>query len=337
MSQRLGYSVQFKKSKPSTKTSTRRSTNNPEPISSPLDSRKQELIKADPMFAMLSNTSKLASPKCKNHMENLASYRNKRKKGELLCVDCAFSSILKNSKIMIDEFMTENETYKRIEAEAFLDELRGSLSQLNEDVSRTTHALDELDRKHRNSLGKVNGFFEQVSIIFNEAYSKLLAEKIANFQSIQKQHDTRKASLVESISFLLTLENDITSNYENIVLGMDIEPFKKIMGEYLSQIESIQKFIKKGKSEEFPIYRELVESPIKLEAVNNSIQACIDQIFELFDPQLAKDSSKGSLVSIPLDSVEMNEEIEKINECFYASTFTRSKLDNGMKYFIYLR
>ena len=42
------------------------------------------------------------------------------------------------------------------------------------------------------------------------------------------------------------LENDITSNYEKIVLGMEMGPFQKIMGECIANLETVQEFTERN-------------------------------------------------------------------------------------------
>jgi len=117
------------------------------------------------------------------------------------------------------------------------------------------------------------------------------------------------------------LHEDIVTNFDNILICMDEDPFSRIMAKYGSSVDYIQKQYEENKVDTTLNYEEIIEHPRRVEAVNNAVQTCMTLIVALFDQTVGvvTNSLGSSLHTSQLDQPVLSEEMKKINECFYSA------------------
>ena len=290
-----------------------------------IPTREEELIALDQSLTKISTAKESKILSCLNHQNTRAVYSN-RYSDINLCVQCAIKHTMVNRKVHLKPYLSSDENQKKDESDSFLRRLKFTQNILQGDVERFERANDELERKHLSNTNQINIFFDHISAVFTETYTKVMSEKESFFQEAKRSCEEVHGSLLENIQMVNKLENDITSNYERIVLGMEMGPFKKIMGECIANLEMVQEFTERNQISEVVNYKEIVEKPRKVENINETLQRCLNQIYDLFDPQLGERmSSQGSLMSKNLNQEALNEELQKINECFYNNTFVKSR------------
>lgn len=130
---------------------------------------------------------------------------------------------------------------------------------------------------------------------------------------------------------------DIASNYENIIFGMKNELFHQIIESYTAEIDKIQNFCEKNQLDHYTNYNEVLDNPRKIEELNSELQKIINQMYKMFDKgdeELNVSNNEDSeledtIISENEVSQSINDELSKINECFYSSTIKNVKENAG--------
>lgn len=121
------------------------------------------------------------------------------------------------------------------------------------------------------------------------------------------------------------MRDDITTNFNNIIVCMEQDPFDAIIAKYRDHVEFIQQSFDEQRLDSFVSFEETTENPKKLVQINNSLQDCLAQIKSLWAVALLPNPSLLSAQSSVLDGGlnPVHDELRKINECFYSNMSTR--------------
>ena len=288
-----------------------------------ISKRKTEIILINPNLKEINDPAK----SCINHVELQANYYNEST-NTYYCADCAVKYTILDKKIGINSHLNKEEYKKKNRSDAFLQRLQFYQVCLNGHLERNERILRESVQRHNHDLNQISIFFEHISNVFHDAYSKIINEKNDRINKIKEEHQQKKLYLQENIRKIKGFETDILENFENIILGMGLDPFKNIMDEYKQKVDGIQEHSEKNELDDYPLYKEIVESPRKIEELNLSLQSCVMHLFRAFDSALAavdstmQEGTEGNLNSG--SSVLLIEEMKKINDCFYNNSLAKS-------------
>jgi hypothetical protein len=240
----------------------------------------------------------------------------------------------------VDSHLKKEEWKKKNQSDAFIRRLQMSQVLLDGNLELNERILSESLHRHLHDINHINLFFDHISSIFHEVYSRLITEKNVNIEEIKKEHQEKKLMILENKNNLKKFEMDIVDNCHNIVIGMSMKPFNKIMKEYKSKVDEISDITVKEELGKYPNYREIVDNTLKLEQINDSIQICINQLYSAFDDTLAEklveqplEAKKTNYLDVEggRDSVELQEDMRKINDCFYSHSAIVSQEDEDEK------
>lgn len=257
---------------------------------------------------------------CINHVEERAVFFDKLN-NKHICLNCAVKETLLNKSIPTSSYLTKEEFKKKTGSDEFIQRLKYFQVCLNGYSERNERILLENIHRQRQDVSQINLFFEQISVIFTEVYNKLLGEKSARIEDIKKEHQQKKFYLIENINNVKKFEADIIENYDNIVLGMGINPFVNIMKEYREKVDGIQDFSEEKELDKYSNYEEIRANAGKIEAVNKCVQNCIGLIYEAFDEKVIESPEK-IVNNDNRNSLVLNNEMNKINQCFYSNGTT---------------
>ena len=304
--------------------------------------RKLEIIKLNPNIKPISNQSSLS--RCSEHPNTPALFFNQIK-NVYQCDKCACKDTLTSNMMSLASTLTKEEFKKKSKSDAFLRRLQFYQVCLNGHLERNERILNESIQRHEHSLNHINVFFEYISGIFSEVHMNLLNEKNVNIEEIKSEHYKKKTILVKNIKEVSGFENDVSKHYENIILGMDIEKFNDIIDKYTTKVDEIQQFCEQNELENYPVYKEVVENARSIEDITKILQKCVGKLYSVFnsaekdnlsseddeDGEFGEGGSAEQTFSVDVDSMAMNDEISRINECFYSNTMKEPTLPSKGK------
>jgi hypothetical protein len=302
-----------------------RKTQNPKQSEPP--SRVKEFINLNPNLLPVSKKKQSAYQPCQNHPGDESTYFNKFTKLPL-CEECALKETLQSKKLNFTSKLSSKEFTKKKKSDDFLRRLQFYQVGLNGLLDRNERMLNESVQRHAHAVNRINVFFEHISSVFHEVYTKLVGDKTSRIDEMKIEHEKKKSILLDNIDSVNRFKADISRHYGNIIFEMELKPFDDIILEYSAKIDQIQEFCEKSQLDEYPVYKDIIENPKKIEEVNQTLQKCMNQLYGIFDNNLVKVPSKESLTSEKLlESAIIREDLSKINECFYSSALKGIKRD----------
>lgn len=88
------------------------------------------------------------------------------------CIDCAFSMTIKNSSLNIEHNLTKSERTKKVSLENFLRRIDLFQGCITRNLETNKRKIDESQMRYENDVAKIETFFEHLSSILNEVYTK---------------------------------------------------------------------------------------------------------------------------------------------------------------------
>lgn len=258
------------------------------------------------------------TPLCLNHVEQKGIFFDKHTQ-QNLCLDCAAKETLLNKQLAIGSNLNKHEFKKKTKSDEFIQRLEFFQICMNGYLERNERILHESIERHKLDVSQINLFFEQISAIFTEVYNKLVGEKTSQIEDIKKEHQVKKFHLIENINNIHKFEADIIENYDNIILGMGLEPFNGIMTEYKGKVDQIQDFCDHNSLDKYPNYKEIRPNGRKVEGANKAIQGCVTLIYEAFDEKFGGETPEKEGNNDNRNSLMLKEEMNRINACFYSN------------------
>ncbi|CAD8167923.1 unnamed protein product [Paramecium pentaurelia] len=188
---------------------------------------------------------------CKTHQNKKAKYKivsvpfNKSKFNlmDLVCSKCAITLISQGYKV---ENIESDETLMRQEQiQQFLETIsqtyiiinqnQQNLLQKKEDLTKFCEMQKDKVKEHYNSMKTAldNKLKEQIDYL-NELQYKAITLFDQKYQEIKETHNE-----------LIQMHNDIEINLENIIIKMELLPYKQIMGQYNKRVSDIQQCLNK--------------------------------------------------------------------------------------------
>lgn len=296
--------------------------------------RVKKIISLNPNINSL--PTKSSTVLCGQHPKSPAVYENSFL-NILQCEKCAINSTMSNPSVNITSDLAKDEFKKKNKSDAFMRRLQFYEVCLNGHLERNERIMNESVQRHAHDVNRINVFFEHISSIFHEVYTKLIGDKTSKIEIIKHEHENKRGQLVKNIESVNRFHIDIANNYENIIFGMKNELFTQIIENYTAEIDKIQEFCEDNQTDNFTSYNEILDNPRKIEDVNNQLQKIIAQLYKMFDKDEEDfESSKSddreledTIISQNIENSSLNEELSKINECFYSSTLKNVKENAG--------
>lgn len=100
---------------------------------------------------------------------------------------------------------------------------------------------------------------------------------------------------------------------------MEEEPFIRIIKNYTDSVDGTQKLYEDQKLEVYSAFEEVMENPRKIDLINKSIHECLTYITSLFESSTQNSISHSVSGSELGHSQVLQDELNKINECFYGT------------------
>ncbi len=152
-------------------------------------------------------------------------------------------------------------------------------------------------------------------------------ERNSKILFIRDDNDSKLRLLLTHIEALEGVRDDITTNFNNIIVCMEQDPFEAIIAKYRDHVEYIQQSFDEQRLGSFLSFEETIENPKKLVQINNSLQDCLSQIKSMWGVSIAQDpsllSAQSSVLDVTAGINHVHDEMKKINECFYSNMSTR--------------
>lgn len=299
--------------------------------------RVKSIINLNPNLTIISKRSSTIC--CEQHRKSPASYQNLQS-GTFHCDKCSINITMSDPSVNITSDLKKEEFKKKNKSDRFMRRLQFYEVCLNGHLERNERILNESIQRHAHDVNRINVFFEHISSIFHEVYTKLIGDKASKIESIKQEHEGKRNQLMENIDSVNKFHIDIANNYENIIFGMESELFYQIIESYTNEIDRIQEFCEENQLDNYSSYNEILDNPRKIEELNNDLQVIIRQMYKMFDKDDEAESSQSeSDVEFEEDTIitgsveeekEMvTDELHKINECFYSSTIKNVKENAG--------
>lgn len=228
--------------------------------------------------------------------------------------------------MLLDPLLNSEEKYKRITSEQFLMRIDLFSSCLTNNLGRNKRKTNENLQRYESDQFKIKTFHEHLMNILSELFDKYFEvtcrisyDRAAKWKIIKDEQELKMGLLEQHINDLQNLKEDITSNLDDIVVGIEQEPFHAIISRYNSNVDSIQKTSELQKLEHVPTYDDIIEHPRKIESFNMSLQSLISNISHIFDYSMTHPSLSLENSMAQHEQLVSREEIKKINECFYSN------------------
>ena len=180
--------------------------------------------------------------------------------------------------IEIPALLTKIEIEKKSVLEDFTVKIKGSRNKLEEIRSLLRHSEVSLQENCTLNLTKVNSVFK---VIFEETkkiytkYLNILADKANEYETI---HNKSYGLLKEFEKGLKVIDSDISENYAQIVLNMDVDPFKNIITSYNDKVEFNIQGIEGVKNELLKVEPYNVNLNQQLNPCNNVVSGTLSQM-----------------------------------------------------------
>src|SRR3990167_918246 len=249
----------------------------------------------------------------------------------LSCFTCALKFTLHSpvGSMSIEQKLSKSERMKKASLENFLRRIDLFVECLSNSKLSGERKRMESYQRYQNDVTKIVNFFTHVMRVFNELYEKIINERTSRYNSIKEDHEEKLKLLLKHFDGLTELRADCVLNFDNILVCMEEEPFAKIIKKYGSSVDHIQKMFEDQKLEQFPVYEDTVENLRGMNKINESLQSCLNQIHRTFESNLLSSSVSVSLL-VEGGNGALNEELKKINDCFYNTSQMRSSASIDM-------
>ena len=215
--------------------------------------------------------------------------------------------------MMVEQKLTKAERTKKTSLESFLRRLDWFEGSLTNSKVKGEHKQQESQTHYLGDVNKLYHFFTHITNLFSDLYQKINSEKNLRFQSLKEEYDEKIKLLNTHMSNVNDLRKDIETNFDNILICMEEEPFAKIMKKYGSSVDHIQKLFEDQKLDQFPVYEDIVENLRGMDKIHETLQLCLNQIARIFD-----NSSLSSSVSMSLlgdhGNTALNDEMKRTND-----------------------
>ncbi|CAD8155851.1 unnamed protein product [Paramecium octaurelia] len=188
---------------------------------------------------------------CKAHQNKKAKYKivgapfNKSKFNlmDLVCSKCAITLISQGYKV---ENIESDETLRRQEQiQQFLETISQTYQIINQNEQNLLQKKDDLTKFCEMQKDKVREHYTSMRI----ALDNKLKEQIDYLNELQYKaitlFDQKYQEIKETHNELIQMYSDIEVNLENIILKMELLPYKQIMGSYNKRVTDIQQCLTK--------------------------------------------------------------------------------------------
>lgn len=88
------------------------------------------------------------------------------------CIECAFSLTIRSHSVNIEQKLSKSEKAKKYKLENFLRRIDLFQACLGSNLETNKRKTAECQQRYENDVTKVDSFFEHLSRIFNEVYTK---------------------------------------------------------------------------------------------------------------------------------------------------------------------
>ena len=129
---------------------------------------------------------------------------------------------------------------KKSKCDSFIHQLSFYQLHLQNMIKENTRYMKESENRCNSEIMKIDAFFEQISYIFQDVYTRILMEKRSKLAIFKNLFNQKLTGFGEAWHSIDKFKEDITMNYNAIVNAMEMGPFSNIMREYEEKVNQIQ-------------------------------------------------------------------------------------------------
>ncbi|CAD8071699.1 unnamed protein product [Paramecium sonneborni] len=193
----------------------------------------------------------LPEPICKAHQNKKAKYKivgvpypkPKFNLTDLICSKCAIALVSQGYKV--DDIESDQTQVRQEQIQQFLETISQTFLTIDQSEQSLLEKKDDLIRFCEKQKDKVREHYH----IMTTTLDHKLKEQIDYLNELQGKaltmFEQKQQEIKENHNELLQMYSDIEVNLDNIILQIELLPYKQIMGQYNKRVQDIQQCLAK--------------------------------------------------------------------------------------------